>query len=138
MAKQTAVATLKEAIRVLEIQQAEEREILKEQLKVTYESLKFVNLIKSSVNELTSSIELKNSFFGLVVSLISNYLSKKMMTGSKDKSFVKILGIMLQYGLTTVITQNAEYIRNLFSSLIDTLFKPDKERDPEPESPTSN
>jgi hypothetical protein len=60
MATQTATERLKESIRLLEMKQQEEGKILKEQLRITYESLKPVNLIKSSLKEITSSMEIKN------------------------------------------------------------------------------
>ena len=66
MAKQTAVESLKESIRLLEIQQAEEGKILKEQFKATYESLKLVNLVKSSLADLTNSVEIKNNLFKII------------------------------------------------------------------------
>ncbi|MFA5326862.1 MAG: hypothetical protein WC384_03655 [Prolixibacteraceae bacterium] len=137
MGKQTAVATLREAIHLLELQQEAEREILKEQLKETYESLKLVNLIKSSVNEITSSVELKNGFFELAISLLSGYLTKKMMVRAESKSFVKILGILIQYGVTSLVAQNTQLIKNLFSSLVDTIFKTNKEKESESESPST-
>ena len=71
MAKQTAVESLKESIRLLEIQQAEEGKILKEQFKATYESLKLVNLDKSSLSELTNSVEIKNNLFEFLKRIIS-------------------------------------------------------------------
>jgi hypothetical protein len=49
MEKITSVEELKKAILLLEIKQANEGALLKEQLLVTYESLKPINLIKKSL-----------------------------------------------------------------------------------------
>ncbi len=127
MAKQRASDSLKESIRLLEIRQAEEGQILKEQFKITYESLKPVNLIKNSIKEITSSVEIKNNFIETLISILSGYLTKKIMVSSKSSSFMKVLGAVMQYGVTTVVAQNAEVIRNLFSELIDRFFKPTQE-----------
>lgn len=70
MAKQSAVDSLKESIRLLEIRQAEEGHILKEQFRVTYESLKPANLIKNSLKEITGSAEVKNGLFETIVSIV--------------------------------------------------------------------
>lgn len=127
MAKQSAVESLKESIRLLEFQQAEEREIVKEHLKITYESLKLVNIIKSSVKEIVGSSELKGSMMETIASVLSGYLTKKMMFNSKSNIFMKTLGIILQFGVTSVVSKNAESIRIFFSDLIDRLLKSPKE-----------
>ena len=135
MAKTSAVDSLKESIRLLEIRQAEEGQALKEQFRITYESLKPVNLIKSSLNELTSSSEIKNSLFETVVSILTGYLTKKMMVSSNSNPFMKILGAVLQFGVTTLIAKNAETIRTYVMNLIERLVHPeavDEENQEEP------
>jgi len=127
MAKQSAVDSLKESIRLLEIRQAEEGQALKEQFKITYESLKPVNLIKSSISELTSSAEIKNGLFETIVSIVTGYLTKKMMVSSKSNPFMKIMGAVLQFGVTSLVAKNAESIRNYIMDLIDRFMHPDDE-----------
>jgi len=132
MAKQTAVESLKESIRLLEIQQAEEGKILKEQFKITYESLKLVNLVKSSLKELTDSVEIKNSLFESIVSIVTGYLTKKLMISSNSNPFKKILGALIQLGVTNLVAKNAETIRIYITELIDRFLHP-KEKVPETE-----
>ena len=127
MAKQSAVDSLKESIRLLEIRQAEEGQAMKEQFKITYESLKPVNLIKSSISELTSSAEIKNGLFETIVSIVTGYLTKKMMVSSKSNPFMKIMGAVLQFGVTSLVAKNAESIRNYIMDLIDRFMHPDDE-----------
>ena len=132
MAKQTAVESLKESIRLLEIQQAEEGKILKEQFKITYESLKLVNLVKSSLKELTDSVEIKNSLFESIVSIVTGYLTKKLMINSTSNPFKKILGALIQLGVTNLVAKNAETIRIYITEFIDRVLHP-KEEVPETE-----
>lgn len=124
MAKVSPADTLKESIRLLEIQQAEEREIVKQQLKITYESLKLSNLIKSSLKELTGSTELKGTLFESVTALLTGFLTRKILVNSKSNVFTRILGLFMQYGVTTLVARNAETIRDFLSGLIDKLIKP--------------
>lgn len=124
MAKQSAVDSLKESIRLLEIRQAEEGQALKEQFRITFESLKPVNLIKSSISELTGSAEIKNSLFETIVSILTGYLTKKMMVSSKSNPFMKILGAVLQFGVTSLVAKNAESIRNYIMDMIDRFMNP--------------
>lgn len=125
MAKTNAVDSLKESIRLLEIRQAEEGQALKEQFRITYESLKPVNLIKSSLEELTGSVEIKNSLFETIVSILTGYLTKKIMVSSNSNPFMKILGAVLQFGVTTLIAKNAETIRTYVMNLIERLVHPE-------------
>jgi len=134
MAKQSAVDSLKESIRLLEIRQVEEGQALKEQFKITYESLKPLNLIKSSLNELTSSVEIKNSLFETIVSILTGYLTKKMMVSSKSNPFMKILGALLQFGVTSIVAKNAESIRNYIMSVIDRFMQPEEQEEDIPET----
>ena len=127
MAKQTAVESLKESIRLLEIQQAEEGKILKEQFKATYESLKLVNLVKSSLKELTDSVEIKNNLFESIVSIVTGYLTKKLMISSSSNPFKKILGVLIQLGVTNLVAKNAETIRIYITELIDRFVHPNEE-----------
>jgi hypothetical protein len=132
MAKQTAVESLKESIRLLEIRQTEEGEQLKAQFKVTYESLKLVNLVKSSLKELTESVEIKNNLFESIVSIATGYLTKKLMVSSSSNPFKKILGVLIQLGVTNLVAKNAETIRIYITEFIDRLLRP-KEEVPETE-----
>jgi hypothetical protein len=133
MAKPNPISSLKESIRLLEIRQAEEGIILKEQFKETFESLKPFNLIKSSIKDLASSTEIKNNLFETVVSIITGYLTKKIMVNSKGGPLMKIVGAMLQYGVTSLVSKNAEKIRILFADLIERFFNPLEEEIPETE-----
>ena len=127
MAKQSAIDSLKESIRMLEIRQAEEGKILKEQFKITYESLKPVNLIKSSMKELVNSTEIKNSLFEAIVSVVSGYLTKKFIVRSKSNIFMKLLGVLLQFGVTNVVSKNSETIRTFIFDLIQRFFTAEEE-----------
>jgi len=136
MAKQSAIVSLKESIRLLEIRQAEEGLALKIQFKETYESLKPANLIKSTFNDLTSSIEIKNSLFESILSILTGYLSSKIIAGSKSNPLMKILGALLQFGVTKLISNNAESVRIYIMNLIEKLIHPEEEEEeviPEPE-----
>ena len=133
MVKQSAVDSLKESIRLLEIRQAEEGEQLREQFKITYESLKPINLIKNSLKELANSSEIKNSLFETIVSLISGYLTQKFIVNSKSNVFVKLLGVLMQFGITNLVSKNVETIRTFITNLIEKYTTPAKEEIPETE-----
>ena len=134
MTKPTPKELLHESIRQLEIRQAEEGEQLKAQLRATYESMKFVNLVKSSLKDLTDSVEIKNNLFETIVSIVTGYLTKKLMISSSSNPFKKILGVLIQLGVTNLVAKNAETIRTYITELIDKFLHPAVEEVPEPEA----
>ena len=127
MTKPTPKESLKESIRQLEIKQAEEGEQLKAQFKATYESLKLVNLIKSSLKEVTESAEIKTTLFESIISVLSGYVTKKLMVSSKSNPFMKIIGLILQFGVTNLVAKNAETIRIYITELFDRFLHPEGE-----------
>lgn len=131
MSKPNPIDTLKENIRLLEIRQAEEAMQLKQQFRITYESLKPINLIKSSLQELVESTEVKNNLFESLLAILSAYLSKTIIT-SKSNIFMKIIRVFAHFGLSNLIISNAETIRNYLTNLIASFFTP-KEEVPERE-----
>jgi hypothetical protein len=131
MAKQNAVLALKESIRLLEIRQAEEGKILKDQFKITYESLRPLNLIKSTFNELIGSVEIKNSLFEAIVSIVSGYVTQKFIVNSKSSVFKKVLGVLMQFGVTNMISKYSEEVRTFLSNLMERFFTPAEEEEEE-------
>jgi len=82
MQKIASIAGLKNAIQLLEVEQADKGQLLKEQLFLTYESLKPVNLLRSTVNDIASSTYLIDNILGAAIGLVSGFLSKKIFIGA--------------------------------------------------------
>lgn len=124
MKKPNAADSLKEKIRLLETRQAEEGREFKEHFKLTYESLKPANIIKSTLRDLAYSAEVKNNLFDTVVLLISTYMAKKILTNSKSGFFTRMLKVFTHFGITNLITNNSEEIRLYLANLIEKFFTP--------------
>jgi hypothetical protein len=124
MKKPNATESLKESIRLLEIRQAEEAKEFKEQFKLTYESLKPSNIIKSTIRDLAHSVEVKNNLFDSVLSIISGFLAKRILSDSKSGFFTRIIRVLAHFGITNFVTNNSEDIRLYLANLIDRLFSP--------------
>ncbi len=127
MTQPTAKEKLLDSIRQLEIQQTREGEELKAQFKATYESLKLVNLVKSSLKEVTESVEIKNSLFESIISVVSGYVSRKLMVSKKSNPFAKIVALVVQMGVTKLVANNAEIIREYITQMIDKYLHPKEE-----------
>lgn len=111
MEKKDAVASLRDAIYLLEIRQAEEKRMLKEQFLIGYEQLKPVNLIRSTVRGLLESPEVKTGLLGTLVSVISGYVAQKTTRKPKRNSLLRSVRMILQFGLAGLISGNIDTIR---------------------------
>ena len=126
MQKITTTAELKEAIRLLEIEQKAEGALLKEQFKITYESLKPVNLISNTIKDLVKSPNLKGDLLNTALSLGAGYLSKKAAVGNTSNPLKQLLGTLLQMGVTSLVSKNSGAIKSIGSELVSRLISPKK------------
>jgi hypothetical protein len=113
----SSIAGLKESIQLLEAEQSIKGQILKDQLFITYESLKPGNLLKYTLKEITSSPNMIDNLAGTAMGLLGGYLSKKIIVGASDNVIRKLIGSLLQFGVTNVVAQNSEAIKSLGRSL---------------------
>lgn len=86
-----------EKINLLEIKQAEELIVLKEQFQITYDSLKPLNFIKSTFHDMTTSKEIQGDLVNGALSLASGLISKKILSGIAEQSIKKILTTTFQF-----------------------------------------
>jgi len=118
MEKITSVNELRERIALLEIEQANSKKLLKEEFKTTYESLRPVNLIKKTFNELTTASDFKGNILNAVVSIAAGYLSKKVAVGATHNPLKNILGAILQMGVTNAVSKNGDEIKSVLKNLL--------------------
>jgi hypothetical protein len=126
MQSKDSTAELKNTIRLLEVKQSINGRLLKEQFLLTYESLKPVNLIKSTLKEVTSSPFLIDNLAGSVIGLTTGYLSKKVVVGSSANLLRKLLGSIIQLGVTNIISRNSEAIESFGKSILQNLLSKKK------------
>lgn len=123
MAKPTTIAELQESIVFLEAKQVADERLLKEQIAITFESIKPINLIKSSFKDFISSPDLKENLLRTVMSMAVGYLSKKATIGSTHNPLKKLLGTFLQLGVTNVVSNNSENIKTVIMNLLGNFLK---------------
>lgn len=122
----TSITDLKTAIQVLEFEQEFKKQQLNDQLLLIHESLKPVNLIKSTLSEVGSSPYLIDNMLGAAVGLASGYLSRKLVVSGSHNIFRKLLGSVIQFGVTNVVAQNTDPIKT-FGQYIFQHFLQKKE-----------
>ena len=122
MEKITCAAELKIAIQTLEFERDVQGQILKEQFFVTFESLKPVNLIKNTLQEITSSPYLIDNMFGAIMGMVSGYVSKKIAVGTSHNLLRKIVGSVLQFSVTNLVAQHPDILKAAGDFLIHKIF----------------
>jgi hypothetical protein len=123
---------LKNAIQILEFDQQVREQQLKEHVYLAIESLKPVNLIKSTIHEVVSSPHLIDNVLGVAMGLTSGYISKKIVLGKSVNVIRKLFGTLLQFGITNVVAQNSESIKTFGQSIYQYFQRIKKQNRPTP------
>jgi hypothetical protein len=118
----TTSTELRNAILLLEEQQSVQGLVLREQFFDVVESIKPVNIFKSTLSQVTSSPDLLGGLLSTTVGLAAGYLSNKTLVGSSANLFKKLLGTVLQFGITTMIVKNPEAVKSLGQILLHRVF----------------
>lgn len=123
MAKPTSITELRESICLLEAKQAEDARVMKEQLMTTYESLKPANLIQNTIKDFIASSDMRENLLTTAFSLIAGCFSKKAFIGSAYNPFKKILGTLIQLGITSMLSRNSDEIKSVATQVFKTVFR---------------
>ena len=133
MQKITSVTDLKDAIRQLEEEQTVSKQLFKEQLQETVESLKPINLFRSTLNEAFSSSDLMSNILVAALGQTAGYVSKKAAFGQTTSPIKKLFGSVLQTGIAALLTTYGETIKETAIIIFKVFFKKKKEPEIEPE-----
>jgi hypothetical protein len=121
MKKINSETDLREAIVELEMQRSYEAMKLKEQFHLSVDSMKPVNLIKSTFKEAISSPDLTENLVSTSVGLAAGFLVK-ILIGSVTKSpFKRLLGTVAMLGITKVISKNPETVHSLGKGILKVV-----------------
>jgi len=119
----TSATGLKNAIQLLEVDQADKGKQLKEQFYLTYESFKPVNLLRNTLDDITSSPFLIDNILGTVMGLTTGFLSKKIFIGASGNKFRKLIGYILQFGVTNFVAQHHDTIQSFGQFVFKYFFR---------------
>ena len=128
MQKLTAAQTLKSSILVLEQRQIAEGILLRDQFTVTFESLKPVNVLRKVINDLVHPSDLKDDIIQTAASLISGYLSRKLLVRSSKNPILRLAGLFVQYGVTSFVAMNSSTIKSYGLRFINKLADSSREK----------
>lgn len=122
MSKNTTLTDLENTIQKLENKKTEEWLILKEEVYNTYNSLKPVSLIKSTLHGLAVDPDFKGDVLNASMSLAAGFVSKRIAIGSTTNPFKQLLGTLLQMGVTRIVAKNADEIKTSTRQIFGNVF----------------
>lgn len=111
MKKINQTEILKETILLMKMKQADELVQLKDQYHYTVESLKPLNLIKNAFGIIATSPEIKGNILSNVLGMTTGYITKKVLLGSTHNPIKRILGTVLQFVITNIVTKQSEKVK---------------------------
>jgi hypothetical protein len=123
MQKIESVAELKNAIQVLEVEQSDKGQLLKEQLLITYKSLRPGNILMSTVKDITSSPYLIDNILGTAMGLVSGFLTRKIFIGASGNKLKKLIGHVLQFGVINFVAMHPGAIKTIGWSIIQRFTR---------------
>ena len=96
----------------------------------TYRSLKPDILLKSTLGNISSSPNLIDTFLGAGLGIASGFLSRKLIIGRSGNIFRKLIGSVIQAGVTKVIAENPPAVKS-YGQIILKLFLHKRRKNPE-------
>ncbi|MEO8515593.1 MAG: hypothetical protein ABI426_02560 [Flavobacterium sp.] len=113
MKTKNATDSLDEMILAMKQKKANDLALLREQLHMSCEGLKPLNLIKNVFEEITTSPEIKSNLVDNALSLGSGLLTKKILVGGSHNSFRKILGTIAEFATANLVSKHTDEIKNV-------------------------
>lgn len=108
-----SIAELKNSIRSLEVEQAEKGKLLKEEFYATVERLKPANLVANALNGIEKSPYLIENILGATMGLVTSFYSNKLIFSARGNKLKKLIGIILQVGVTNLVARNKGTVRSI-------------------------
>lgn len=109
----TTSVELKNAIQRLTVEQAISGQLLKEQFYFVHESIKPVNLLRSTLHQIVSSPHLMDNIIGMAVGLATGYVSRIAIVGVSGNLIKKLFGSILQLGITNTVARHPDTIKSI-------------------------
>jgi hypothetical protein len=119
----TSVAELKNAIDLLKVEQGMRGQLLKAQFYITCERLKPANLLKSALHDISSSPFLIDNILSTAMGIVSGFLTNKIFVGKSGNMVRKLLGSVLQFGVTSVVAQHPDAIKSYGQMILQYFLR---------------
>lgn len=111
MKKRSYTTELQDAIQLLEVERAISLQLMKNHFRQTSESLNPGKLLQNTLKEITTSPYIADNLLSAGVGLAVGYVSKKAIVGWSGNKLARLVGTVLQFGVTNIIARNPKTVR---------------------------
>ncbi|MFZ2286097.1 MAG: hypothetical protein WAV93_03840 [Bacteroidales bacterium] len=118
-----SAAGLKKAIQLLEAEHSVNGKLLKAQFYSTYETFKPVNLLRSTLHDITSSPNLIDNILGTTLGLATGLFSNLVFKGLAGPGLRRVVSPVLQSGVTSFISQHTGSLRSMGEIALLRIFR---------------
>jgi hypothetical protein len=119
----TSSVELKSAIQLLKVEQGIKAQILKDQLYLTLDSMKPVNLLKNALHDVSASPNLIDNILGTAMGIASGVLTNRIFVGASGGLFRKLLGSVLQFSVSNVVAQHPDSIKSYGQMILQYFLR---------------
>jgi hypothetical protein len=130
MEKINSIEALQNSIKRLEEKQITDRHNLNEQFVLIYESIKPINLLKSTIEQAANSQAIKGNLLNTGVGLAVGYLSRILVQQGTGGPIKSIIGTALQFGVTNIVSKNIGTIASLGTAIFRVIRRKKRESIP--------
>jgi len=116
-------ADLRAAILKLKEKQQSEKKELMENFHEFAESMKPINLIKSTFHKVKESPDLTSNILKATLGLGVGIVSKKLFLGKAPGLFKRLAGSAIQMGLAGLVSKQSDTIKSTGSRLLRNIFR---------------
>lgn len=114
---------------ILKVQEQNNLELtlLKEQFKVTYDSLKPAAIIKDVFHNITTTPDIKDNIVSSAIGLSTGILGNKLLVGSSHSPVRKVMGNVLQFAVTNLVSKYTGGFSTIAGHMFKSFFTPKKQ-----------
>ncbi|MDO9680507.1 MAG: hypothetical protein Q7262_05780 [Bacteroidales bacterium] len=113
---------LSEAINSLSLQQSSQGKLLKDQFLTTIRYFKPANLIKETLDDVVNSPDLVKNIVSTSLGITTGFITKKAIIRNSGNIFLKLLGNIIQIGVTTAIATHPDEVKAAGGKIIKLIF----------------
>ncbi len=118
----TSNMTIEKRIELLTIKNKIDRLEVEIAFETAMEQLKPSRLIANTLNDVVTSPQLGQSIANVGMSVALGFISKKMAVGDSHNPLKVIMGAMLQYGVTAMVSNNPQKVKLVALNFIQNIL----------------
>ena len=108
-------------VTIIEMESAHARDgiELRKHFRNVVDGFRPIKIIKETLSNVAESGKIKDGIASIIIGASAGYLSKKFIESGSKSIFKKVLGTIVMFGVTSLISKNSETIKNWGSDLFN-------------------